>query len=111
MEYFKPFMIGGTIIALSKYVSQFMNPAIGSLVGGMPTGILASLFLETISEKKEFYEGYSIHAPILALIIVIISLLIQYTRYNINVISIVGMMLWFVVSYIVLQKIIINKKE
>ena len=46
MEYVKPFLIGGGVIGGSKLASKIMGPALAPLVGGMPTGIIASFFLK-----------------------------------------------------------------
>ena len=34
MEYIEPFLIGGSVIAGSKYVSTFASPALAPLIGG-----------------------------------------------------------------------------
>ena len=44
MEYLKSFLIGGSVIAGSKLVSDYTNPLYGSIIGGMPTGIISSFF-------------------------------------------------------------------
>ena len=45
MDYIKPFLIGGSLIAGSKYISHFVAPEYSPLIGGLPTGIIASFFI------------------------------------------------------------------
>ena len=56
MEYVKPFLIGGSVIAGSKLAAKIMGPALAPLVGGMPTGIIASFFLKGDDKKKKYYR-------------------------------------------------------
>ena len=58
MKYLKPFLLGGSIIAGTKYMSTFMNPSLAPIIGGMPTGIIASFFLSKQTEKRAFFSGY-----------------------------------------------------
>ena len=47
MEYVNPFLIGGSVIAGSKIAANMAGPALAPIVGGMPTGIIASFFLKS----------------------------------------------------------------
>ena len=51
MDLVKPFFIGGAVIAGSKAVSKIAPPALSPLIGGMPTGIIATFFLDNDKEK------------------------------------------------------------
>ena len=42
MEYVEPFLLGGSIIAGSKWVSTMVDPAYAAMVAGMPTGIIGN---------------------------------------------------------------------
>ncbi len=57
MEYVKPFVIGGGLITLGKYTSKFVNPSIAPLIGGLPTGVIASFFLDNDKMRKGEYNG------------------------------------------------------
>jgi hypothetical protein len=102
MEYLNAFLIGGGVIAGSKLVSKMFNPAIGSIVAGMPTGIIASYFISGAMKKKEFFRGYAVHAPLLALTIITIALMTSYTSYNINIVATVGLVLWLSLAYYII---------
>ena len=44
-ELVKPFLVGGTVIAGSKLLASYSTPAVASLLGGLPTGILTAFFM------------------------------------------------------------------
>lgn len=110
MEYIKPFFIGGSVIAGSKFVSNYANPVFASLIGGMPTGILASYFLLNNKTKQSFFQGYAVSAPILALAIGFIYLMtIQFQNISVNILSTIGLFVWAVLSYTVIQYLGLGK--
>ena len=43
-EYLKTFLIGGSIISFSKYVSTIFPPAYSGLVGAFPVSLITSFF-------------------------------------------------------------------
>ena len=110
MEYIKPFLLGGSIIAGTKYMSTFISPALAPIIGGMPTGIIASFFLYKQSEKREFFSGYVYTSFLLFLSIVFIHLMSIYTTLNVNIISSIGLIVWAILSYITVNYLIKNKK-
>ena len=59
MDIVKPFLIGGSVIAGSKFVSKYASPALAPLIGGMPTGIIATYFMDDDKSKTEYYNGYA----------------------------------------------------
>jgi hypothetical protein len=109
MEYAKPFLIGGSVIAGSKYVSTLVNPALAPLVGGMPTGIIASFFLSSNKEKKKFYTGYAYSSLVLFFSVLFIHKVSDVTSYSIDMISIAALFLWAAISYVVINNFAIKK--
>jgi hypothetical protein len=103
MEYLKPFLIGGSVIAGSKYVASYVNPSLAPLIGGMPTGIIASYFLTSNKQKREFFGGYVYSSFVLFLAILFIHLTSISTNINVNMISTFGLIVWGIISYIVIQ--------
>ena len=101
-ELIKPFLLGGTIIAGSKLLSKFTTPAVASLIGGLPTGILASLFLQN-SKKENYFEGYQYHSFVLFLSIVAIHYMLKHTEFNKTYICLGGFFVWAIISYITLS--------
>ena len=100
MEYAEPFLLGGTIVAGSKWLSTMVDPAYAAMVAGMPTGIIASFFLANDSDKRQFYKGYGISDAIVAITINIIALLtVRWSNVPVNTFSIVGYLLWLVLSF------------
>lgn len=106
MEYLKQFLIGGSIIAGSKVVSNLFGPTFAPIVAGMPTGIIASYFLSNDSQRLKFFEGYAISSPLLALTIVIIYLFAEnMKKTSINLISTSGLIFWALLSVIIMNYI------
>jgi hypothetical protein len=98
MEYIKAFLIGGSIIAGAKLVSANTTPMYGAIIGGMPTGIITSLFLTNRNAMSQFYTAYAYHAIILACTIVFIHHTIDNYDYNPYLVCIIGMIVWAILS-------------
>ena len=109
-KYITPFIIGGSVISGSKFLSSYMTPAIGSLVGGMPTGIISSFFIGNDNAKRDYYEGYVYHSFILFLSVLGIHLMSIHSAISMNVISGVGFILWAIISYLLLNFLGLTKK-
>ena len=110
MEYAKPFLLGGTIVAGSKLLSTMVDPAYASMVAGMPIGILASLFLKNDSDKRQYYKGYGITDATDALIVNIIALLsVRLPNIPVNTLSAVGYVLWLMLGFIGIKTFAIKK--
>lgn len=101
-ELVKPFFIGGTVIAGSKLLAHYTTPAVASLIGGLPTGIITALFLAD-KKKKNYFDGYRFHSFILWLSTIFIYYMLADTKYNKNYILVGGLVTWFVISYIILS--------
>lgn len=110
MEYLKPFFIGGSVIAGSKFVSHVAGPALAPIVGGMPTGIIASFFLDSQAAKRDFFAGYFYSSILLAIAIMFIHITsVTYTNWNIDVISGMALVLWAILSYYAINYFIPKK--
>ena len=101
-ELIKPFLIGGTVIAGSKLLAHYTTPAVASLLGGLPTGILTAFFL-TDNKKANYFNGYRFHSFILWLSTVFIYYMLADTKYNKEYILAGGLSAWAVISYIILS--------
>jgi len=100
MEYAEPFLLGGSIVAGSKWLSTMVDPAYAAMVAGMPTGIIASFFLANDSQKRQFYKGYGISDAIVAITINVIALLtVRWSSVPVNAFSAVGYILWLILSF------------
>tara|TARA_Y100000389_G_scaffold62468_1_gene58515 strand:- start:453 stop:914 length:462 start_codon:yes stop_codon:yes gene_type:complete len=109
MEYVKPFVIGGGLIALGKYTSKFVNPAIAPLIGGLPTGVIASFFLDNDKMRKGYYNGYVYSSFVLFFVITAIHLAGEHTAMSMDLISLVGLAIWGAISYVVINAEVISK--
>ena len=104
MEYVKPFLIGGAVIGGSKAASKLMGPALAPLVGGMPTGIIASFFLKGDDKKRKYFEGYAYSSFTLFLAILFIHLAtMHFQKVSVNIISGISFIIWGVISYFVIK--------
>ena len=103
MEYLEPFLIGGSIIVGSKFVASYANPTLAPLIGGMPTGIIASYFLSSQHKKKQYFNGYVYSSFVLFLAILFIHLTSNKTNINIDIISAFGLVVWGFISFVVIQ--------
>ncbi len=108
MEYLEPFLTGGSVIAGAKAVSKVLNPVYGAIVGGMPTGIISTFFLDK-KQVKDFYRGYAYHAVILALTIILIHNILNNYDINPNIVSIIGFIVWALLSFLVSKYYLLRK--
>ena len=112
MEYVQPFLIGGTVIAGSKIASKFAGPSLAPIIGGMPTGIIASFFLKSQNDKRAYFDGYFYSSILLAIAICFIHFVsINNKKWNVDVISFVALVLWAILSYFTIKHFIPSKKK
>ena len=111
MEFVNPFLIGGSVIAGSKIVSKLAGPSLAPIVGGMPTGIIASFFLKSQQAKRDYFSGYFYSSILLAIAIMFIHFVsISHKNWNVDVISGIALALWAILSYIAINHFIPKKK-
>ena len=101
MDYIKPFLIGGSVIAGAKYVAAHVGPTWAPIIGAMPTGIVASYFLSK-KDKEQYYKSYMINALVLFLNSILIYYLIQKFQTNIDIdtVSAICLVIWILSSYV-----------
>jgi len=66
------FLMGGLIIGSTNIASSLVGPEYASLIGGVPSGLIAPFFLNSRKQKKNFYWGYFLNS--LAMIVVLLEL-------------------------------------
>ena len=100
MEYVKPFLLGGSLIAGSKLISKYVSPEFAPLIGGLPTGIIASFFLTGYNNKKLYFEGYLISSIIITLSVIFINLFAsKFPKLSFDKISLFSLLCWAIISY------------
>tara|TARA_B100000780_G_scaffold278948_1_gene254560 strand:+ start:3979 stop:4314 length:336 start_codon:yes stop_codon:yes gene_type:complete len=103
-EYIKPFLLGGTLIAGSKYISKYADPKYGSLIAGIPTGIIGSYFILGNNSKKKYYNGYLVSSIMITLSILFINIISrQFPTMGVNKLSLLAILLWITVSFIAIK--------
>lgn len=110
MEYIKPFLIGGAVIAGSKFVSDNGPPQLAPLIGGMPTGIVASYFLANDSDRRKYFDGYVYSSFTLFIAILTIYILQKKTSIHVNIISGIALVVWAIITYFVINTFVKSKK-
>ena len=101
MEYLKPCLLGGSIIATSKFVADNISPEYAALVAAMPAGMIASFFILGKKAKGEYYKGYIASSIAIALVIVALNMAIKlYPNINIDILSICSLIVWAVLSFV-----------
>ena len=110
MEYIKPFLIGGTVIAGSKFAGNYASPALAPIIGGMPTGIIASFFLSSDKARRSYFNGYAYSSFLLFLAVLFIHLATQHTKISVDLISGVGFVVWAILSYALIKARGLDKK-
>ena len=111
MDLIKPFLIGGSVIAGSKYISKFVSPALAPLIGGMPTGIIATFFLNNDEQKRKYYDGYAYSSFVLFLAILLIHMWSRHSKLHVNIISLVSLIVWAIMSYYIVNFFVLSKKK
>ena len=107
----KPFLVGGSVIGGSHLISQFAPAQFAPLIGGMPTGIIASYFLATQQQKHEYFTGYAVSSVVLTLAIIGL----HYTtiispKTNVDIISASFLIVWAIISFFAIKTFVPNKK-
>jgi hypothetical protein len=105
MDYIKPFLVGGAVIAGSKFVADNGPPQLAPLIGGMPTGIIASYFLANDAARKKVFSSFTLFIAILT-----IYILDNKTSIHVNIISGVALVLWAIITYFVINIFVKTKK-
>ena len=104
MDYIKPFLIGGSLIAGSKYISHFVAPEYSPLIGGLPTGIIASFFILNNSSKQKYYKGYLISSIMITISIIFINIMSKkFPIMHVNKLSIMAILLWVIISFFIIR--------
>ena len=103
-EYLKTFLLGGSIISLSKYISTVLPPAYSGLVGAAPTSLITSFFLLNDKVREHFFKGAILSDILIFISILSILLIRNYTdSIPINYITIFGILLWFVLGITIIK--------
>lgn len=103
-EYLKTFLIGGSIISFSKYVSTVFPPAYSGLVGAFPVSLITSFFLLNDKVREKFFQG-AILSDILVTTAITSILLIRYYNKSIplNYITILALILWITLGISIIK--------
>ncbi len=103
MDIVKSFLIGGGVIAGSKVASNIMGPELAPIVGGLPTGIIASFFMNSNANKQKYFEGYAYSSFVLFLAIFFIHLITShYKKLSVNMVSGGAFIVWAILSFLII---------
>ena len=103
-------LVGGLIIGSTKLASQIIGPEYASMVGGVPTGIIASYFISTRKAKKKYFLGYLIDVTVIILSTVITALFVfNHTNWSPSVFVYITLTSWIVFSVISVKMVLGHK--
>ena len=110
LNYLTSFFYSGLLVAGSKYVATWFNPALAPIIAGFPIGILGSFFLNTEQQKKEYYAGFVYSSIILTIsVFLIYTISVLFSNISVNIISIIGLILWGLISLLTIYFMVIRK--
>ena len=110
INYLSSFFYSGALIAGSKYIATWFNAALSPLLAGIPIGIIGSFFLDTENEKRRYYSGYVYSSIILAITVFLMYMTsLLFTSISMNVISVIGLFLWALISVIFIAINVVKK--
>jgi hypothetical protein len=110
MDILRPFLIGGSVIGGSKILSRYVDPAFAPLLGGMPTGIIASFFLDNDNDKRQYFRGYAVSSSVLVIAILILFYGTRtFKNVHVDVIATIALFVWAVLSFINIKLFIAKK--
>lgn len=104
LDYLSTFFYSGLLMAGVKYVSTKLDSSFAPIVSGLPLGIIGGFFINGNEKKHSYYEGYTYSSCILAMCVFAIYILsIAFTDISVNIISIIGLFMWFIISLIFIK--------
>jgi lipopolysaccharide export LptBFGC system permease protein LptF len=74
----------------------------------MPTGIIATFFMDSDKSKTEYYHGYAYSSFLLFLAILACHLWSANSNTPVNIISTVCILIWAILSYIVVNTFVVK---
>lgn len=112
MEFVKPFLLGGGIIAGAKYLSTKVDPAYAPLLSGAPTGIITTFFLLNQKDQNEYYRGYIVTSAVLTIAVFAIYFgTVYFKGISTNKIASFGLVIWAVLAFIGVKFQVSHKKK
>ena len=110
LNYLSSFFYSGALVAGSKYVSTWMDAAFAPIVAGMPIGIIGSFFLDTEKAKRRYYADFMYSSIILAVTVFVMYMVaLLFPGISMNVISVIGLFLWALISWVTIFFFIVEK--
>lgn len=89
-----PFLIGGTVISGVKYAStNFKNPAIAAIIGGIPTGLISIYFISSDKSLKYAHNYFFVTLSLLTSIAVF-YILHTYTELKKDIVLLISLCCW-----------------
>ena len=93
------FIIGGTTVSGISYLSNFMNPLLGGIFGGIPIGLPSSVFIDD-NKVLSYLENLSVMTIILSIVTISGYLLKKHTKKSKYEIIKITMSIWGITALI-----------
>lgn len=99
-DYILPFFVGGSFIALNKYMSNNISPKLGAMLVTFPIGLLSAYFIIS-DDKQPMYLKHYIYLALLNVAIGAVTLyLITKTTLQKKIVFGFAFSLWVIFSII-----------
>ena len=103
-----PFLIGGSVISGVKYSATHMdNPGLAAIIGGVPTGLVSIILLQTRQKSSDYAENYFFVTLSLLFSIAFYYFMVTKTKISYKTIWILSIVFW---SILVLLHYFLTKK-
>lgn len=110
IDYLSSFFYSGSLVAGSKYIARWFDAAFAPIAAGLPVGIIGSFFLDTEEAKKRYYSGFMYSSMILTVCVFVMYMIsLLFPSIAMDTISVVGLALWGVLSWITIFFMIVHK--
>ena len=95
----EPFLIGGSIIAGVKWASLYLNPGLAAVIGGVPTGLISSMFI-TEDKRDDYVYNYIFVSAILLAAVLVYYFVLTKTGISRTNAFIIAIGFWIIVQLI-----------
>lgn len=95
----EPFLIGGSIIAGVKWASLYLNPGLAAVVGGVPTGLISSMFI-TEQQRDDYVYNYIFVTAILLAAVLVYYFILTKTEVSKTYAFIIAIVFWIVAQLV-----------
>ncbi len=95
----EPFLIGGSVIAGVKWASLYLNPGLAAVIGGVPTGLISSMFIAQ-DQRTDYVHNYIFVTAILLVAVLLYYYLLIKTKLDKTYAFVIALVFWILAQLI-----------